>query len=366
MHFCNTLCMYGWFSGLMMGGSCVGIITWSARMQNLVNNFQGNDTSFSLLQRSVFSARGYLWVAVFHVMYVTAFPSMYFCNIMWMYAIEFLCLSVSKLMVLDRMLDFVTSPQLADGSKKWRLGGRVVMAVVVLGSFAGLAGNVAAAVHWMRASDSMGSAHELLSTGSGNSTDADKRFSEAFNHLQDAWRIGAIQTFCEVAVLIVIVVAFSAVGVACAHRIRTTLRGVIGTSGASQAAAAGAQLRRRIVGTCGAVFGAFLLRSLFSTMFAVVNFLQEFGKLCPGKTFCDPTCYSEYTHIATWIARTPQLQLSIVLISSPLALLVALWGMTSYYFIFKNLSCLNNCNHLTLREGGVSSSLTHSTVTRHW
>ncbi len=38
---------------------------------------------------------------------------------------------------------------------------------------------------------------------------------------------------------------------------------------------------------------------------------------------------SEFTHINQWAARTPEFQVTIVLVSSPLTLLVALWGMTS-------------------------------------
>jgi hypothetical protein len=36
-----------------------------------------------------------------------------------------------------------------------------------------------------------------------------------------------------------------------------------------------------------------------------------------------------YVHIVQWMAYTPEFQLLIVLVLSPLALLVALWGMTS-------------------------------------
>jgi hypothetical protein len=36
-----------------------------------------------------------------------------------------------------------------------------------------------------------------------------------------------------------------------------------------------------------------------------------------------------YTHITGWMLLTPEFESTIVLISSPVALLVALWGMTS-------------------------------------
>ena len=46
-------------------------------------------------------------------------------------------------------------------------------------------------------------------------------------------------------------------------------------------------------------------------------------------TLCDPTCHNEFTHINQWASRTPEFQVTVVLVSSPLTLLVALWGMTS-------------------------------------
>ena len=44
---------------------------------------------------------------------------------------------------------------------------------------------------------------------------------------------------------------------------------------------------------------------------------------------CDPTCYNVFTHLQQWMFNTPEFQLTIVLISSPLTLLVALWGMVT-------------------------------------
>ena len=80
------------------------------------------------------------------------------------------------------------------------------------------------------------------------------------------------------------------------------------------------------------VFVAFVVRSVQSTMFAVSRQLQDGSdgiSRCPGVTFCDPTCFNEFTHIHRWAAFTPEFQVTVVLVSSPLALLVALWGMTS-------------------------------------
>jgi hypothetical protein len=67
-----------------------------------------------------------------------------------------------------------------------------------------------------------------------------------------------------------------------------------------------------------------------STMFAVSRQLQDVGKRCPGVMgFCDASCHNEFTLMFAWMLRTPEFQVTIVLVSSPLTLLVALWGMTS-------------------------------------
>ena len=82
----------------------------------------------------------------------------------------------------------------------------------------------------------------------------------------------------------------------------------------------------RIVGTAAFVFVAFLLRAVFSTMNALSSALQNFGADCP--TDCGIPCNNVWALIQTWLQFTPQFQLAVVLISSPLALLFALWGMT--------------------------------------
>ena len=80
------------------------------------------------------------------------------------------------------------------------------------------------------------------------------------------------------------------------------------------------------MGTAASVFATFLLRAVFSTMNALSNALQNFGTGCP--TSCDIPCNNVWALIQIWLQLTPEFQLSVVLISSPLALLVALWGMT--------------------------------------
>jgi hypothetical protein len=307
--------LYGWFCGLLVCGSCFGAVTWAARMMSLVNGFEGNYVSSQddFAAGDWLAALSYSWRAVFTVTY----------------AIEFLCLSAAKLMVLDRMSDFAAG-QHEVARKRWAAGGRTVMGVVVLGNAVGLAANVAAAVHYQKAADFLrasSSNYYLNSTSDG----ADY-FHSSQIEIQLAASIASLQAFCEVAVLLLIVAAFIAAGVFCARRIRAIVRRSIryGIDAAVATQDEGRRQIRRMVVTIAFVFVAFVLRSVHSTMSAVSHLLQDVARSCPGVTNspCE-SCNNVYTHMQQWAAYTPEFQLTIVLISSPLTLLVALWGMTS-------------------------------------
>jgi hypothetical protein len=228
-------------------------------------------------------------------------------------------------MVLDRMSVFA-APEGIGMRRRWAAAGRVVMAVVVLGNAVGLAANVAAAVHYQKAAHVMSAASAYYAAN--NTKDGETYESLSKAERKNGGFIVSVQSFCEVAVLLFIVVAFVAVGVLSARRVSSRLLGV---DAASAAAATGRALRRRMVGTTAFVFVTFLIRSAFSTMYAVALGLRDIDKDCPGLEkfiYCD-ACYNEYTHMVGWINETPEFQVLIVMLSSPVALLVALWGMTS-------------------------------------
>ena len=295
--------LYGWFSGLMCVGSVFGAVTWALWMQFLVTAFTSNIPSLSSAQAYSLSAQSQYWGAA---QYVT-------------YAIEFLCLSVAKLLVLHRMADFAVPK--SDGlSRRLAVGGRVVMAAVVLGNVVGLCGNVAAAVISKQDGDLFNTAATAFAA---NSTEAAKAFlvqANQKNTVSDV--VGSVQQFCEVVVLLIIILAFAVVGIASARRLSSALRNMN-----DEHLAAGRQLRRQIVGTAAFVFVTFLLRAVFSFMDAISNALLIQGPISNCNN-CDPTCNNVWEVIHFWLQFTPEFQLIVVLISSPLALIVALWGMT--------------------------------------
>ena len=135
----------------------------------------------------------------------------------------------------------------------------MVMAVVVLGNAVGLAANVAAAVHVQRAADASSTASALFAA---NSTQlALESDSLSRTEVQLSLSIAAVQSFCEVAVLLLIVAAFVVAGVACARVVSSRLLAV---DAASASAAAGRELRRQMVITTVVVFVAFVVRSVQS------------------------------------------------------------------------------------------------------
>jgi hypothetical protein len=312
--------LYGWFSGLMAFGSCVGIVSWVSKMQQLASNVQASDTA----QKNTTSGQLYFasaanWQAGFAVNY----------------AVEFLCLTAAQLMVLDRMSDFaMPNGQVTDDDKKrWTLWERIVLAAVVTVSIVGVSGNVAAVPYWFLAASYSLSAHSSFSKN--NLEESRVLARTAKEYYDQGFNVATVQMACEVAVLLLIICTFAVVGLYCLRRVRSIMSSAASHSPASSAE--GNHLRKQILFTTGVVFVTFLIRSVQSVMQALAFALSDIDAKCPEnseKTFsgmglCNPECYNTWTHMLRWMQRTPQFQVIIVVISSPLALVVSLWGMTS-------------------------------------
>jgi hypothetical protein len=200
------------------------------------------------------------------------------------------------------------------------------MAVVVLGNAVGFAANVAAAVHYHQAAAYMSAASALYAAN--NSKDGHKFRVSSRKEVQNGGFFLSMQSFCEVAVLLLIVTAFVAVGALSARRVSSRLQSVEAAA-SSASSATGRALRLQILGTTGFVFVSFVVRSVHSAMLAFALQFRDVGSGCSDND-CD-SCYNMYAHFSAWMTYTPEFQLTIVLISSPLTLLVALWGMTTRF-----------------------------------
>ena len=164
------------------------------------------------------------------------------------------------------------------------------MAAVVLGNAVGLAANAAAAVRLQKAAELLSAASEFILAG--NTKDAVEYFLSSGQEIRLAASISSVQAFSEVSVLLLIVAAFLVAGFFCARRIAFISSRLLGAASDSAAAAAGRTLRLRAIGTTAFVFAAFLIRSVFSTMFAVATQLQDIGNSCaqPCLTTCSNVC----------------------------------------------------------------------------
>jgi hypothetical protein len=183
----NVWQLYGWYSGLMVCGSCFGAVAWSARMMNLVNGFSSIDVSDMQLRWS-FLARGYSWLPAFMVTY----------------AVKFMCLSAALLMVLDRLSVFA-APKGSSMRRRWIVAGQLVMAAVVLGNAAGLAANAASAVYYQKAADFAAKASALYAAN--NTDDGLKTSLQSQVEVRQGGGAAAVQRFCEVTVLFLIISA---------------------------------------------------------------------------------------------------------------------------------------------------------------
>jgi hypothetical protein len=302
--------LYRWFTGLMLCGSCIGVVSWAAWMMKHENTFKGEDmvrTKRDPAQAIALAAVANRWDAVFEV-----------CN-----AIESLFLHMAKLLVLDRLAEFCGAKQ------RWTTGRRVVVAVVAMGNFVGIVAAVVAAVHFQRAAE----ASDTLSVFLAKGLEAESHpYSETSRReVQLALSSMSVHSFCDVVVHLFIVASSVVSGVLCARLIKSRL---VGVDAASAAAAVGRNAWLQIVGTSAFVFVTFLLRSVFSIMSAVTNQFQNVAEECRLKEEnnpCNLACHSLYDLMHQWMVRTPEFEATVVLISSPLTLLVALWGMTTKY-----------------------------------
>ena len=125
-------------------------------------------------------------------------------------------------------------------------------------------------------------------------------------------------------------VSFLAAGVLC---IRRFYSGV--TSSATEAGRQIKKVRLQITVTVSTVFVLFLVRSLYAAALAASRRGQistpfDDDPQCPRTTtvFCD-TCQEVGLIVQTWLWLCPEFSFTVFLLSSPVTILVSLWGMTT-------------------------------------
>ncbi len=306
--------LYGWFSGLMTCASCFGSIAWGTWLQSSTYSLKGK---FSLSDITSPTFPGFTtfalynrWYAAFHVAY----------------AVEFFCQSLALLTVLDRLVNLATIRCSEQSLRRWLHGKRAVVALVVASNVVGICGNAVAAAAYVQTADLW----EIPDRVSILDTEAFfGAIHAAINRRASADKDATVQLVCEVVALLLILASFVVTGAACVHRVNEWL-----SSNSNKAAAGIKTMHWQIVITCSIVFVTFLIRAVHAIMFALAHLLQNTESLssCPSTNpdqLCNASCVNTYTIILEWMRFTPEFRLSVILISSPLAMLIALWGMTS-------------------------------------
>jgi hypothetical protein len=260
---------------------------------------------------------------------------------------------------------------------------RLCLLAVVLGNLVGISGNLASAAcetslllscakyicniirsYFFQAADIHAQA---AIAWAGNSTTAFSMYADGKARMSDAIRTAGINRFCEMAILLILVIAFCMVGFQSLRIVSLALRSLANTEkklalalqpvsdlaadgGASTlqsergsdaqqiqldrslqivvgANRKGQKLKQKVLMTFLFVFLTCLLRSAFQSFYGLAQDGSSHGSQCSASP-CDP-CKNQWTLISFWIVYTPALQNIVILIASPLAVLVALWGMTN-------------------------------------
>ena len=306
--------LYGYFAAIICFGSCAGAIAWVANNQLLAMYFTRTTSAVKNSDYYTKYAIEKRWSAAFYIMY----------------SLEFISLCAAKLMVLNRLFAFAIPEVDSKLRSRCSRFAVVVLGVVTFGNFVGLCANIAAAAYQLRASDNLLDAAAAFSK---SDLSAVNEFSAQSQANGDRSQVAnSVQQFAEMAVLLLIVVAFFLSGGLCALRIRLTTRRFNNIAASNLAAMpeGAVHIQRQIFGTTAFIFVTFTLRAIFSTMYAVSAASANSQPECPS---CSSECNNTSALVLTWLNFTPEFQLFVMLISSPLASVVALWGMTSDRFL---------------------------------
>jgi len=299
--------LYGWFSALAFCGSCAGAVAYGTRMQHLTLYYSAN----------VLATIPNPTNAQLQLMYEELCTKLRLCAVFYVvFPLELLFTLLAKLTLLNRVQRFASSS--VAHPRRWSALKHILLAIVLVGSLAGFIGNFTAAVYWVRASNLMGDAAASYATNStalGLAAGLHARREDSYGD-----SIASAQRFCEVCVLLAVIIAFTIVVAMSSRIITSALRRLFGVgqklsnmAGASgeesrrivqDASAQGKRLQRKVIGTFVFVFLTVLVRSSVSVMYATAMALQNNADPCSPSN-CH-ACHNIFSNIHGWILYTPE------------------------------------------------------------
>jgi hypothetical protein len=158
--------------------------------------------------------------------------------------------------------------------------------------------------------------------------------TSAADALSDGFKFAGYGSICEGCSLVIMLVSFLAAGVLC---IRRFFSGV--TNSATEAGRQIKKVRLQITVTVSTVFVTFLMRSVYAAALAAsrrgrITTPFDDNPQCAEESsiFCDP-CQDLGVVVESWLLLCPAFSFTVFLLSSPLTILVSLWGMTTDHIV---------------------------------
>jgi hypothetical protein len=152
-------------------------------------------------------------------------------------------------------------------------------------------------------------------------------------------------SICEGCSLFIMLVSFVVAGALCIRRFYSGTR-----NNSTQAGRRNNKVRRQIIGTVSTVFLTFLIRAVYAAALAasrqggnVISTAQSLGQKA-YRSKCDSNKYKDVSAmcrpcqglgllVQIWMYLCPAFPFTVFLLSSPVTILVALWGMTTDSFL---------------------------------
>lgn len=173
-------------------------------------------------------------------------------------------------------------------------------------------------------------------------------FFSATDMVDHSLRFQGYASICEGFSLVTILISFVVAGIHCIRRFNQ--------SNIDANSAVGRQnnsVRIRIFVTVSSVFVSFLMRSVYAVVLAISRNNNKLLSIFSPDQKCDNTCLPCQqlgVIVQSWIYYTPQFSESLLLASSPLTMLIAVWGMTSPHFVQKMKARFSERNMASLTE----------------
>ena len=314
----------------MCCGSCVGCAAFAS---NFVFLNSGFEFDIQVLEIGIVAFLESEFVPLISLVYnVFTFQSAYYV----LYPIELAFMSIAKLFVLDRMANLAKFKQNPALQQRISVASRLVVALVVCINVVSIAGGIVTAVKIQPIINiiSVGIAdynkNPIVSTASKIIRED---LPKSQPYIQDYILISNVQLICEVVLLALLIAVFVLTGIVCIRRILALV--ILPTD--TDLKENRRVMLRQIISTVLVIFVSFLLRIAYAILQASARFwistnltqMELQGLILPNPLNLPPLVNNNCVALAQYFFKYPEFQISVIMLSSPITLLVALWGMTT-------------------------------------